>query len=488
MRLDMSWIYESFEVESDFNGTIKCRRYFGAWEIWAGQIMQSGEYITKMWAKAIKRVPADEVKSILVLGLGTGGCLGPIQKRFKKCKITVIEIDPVMVKLAERLKMYSPDNGVEIILEDASDALPKLEKKFDLIIWDLFVAGRTAEIIHESGFMDKISAKLERNGYFILNYYREPEEMELFDKAMARHRMWRFRYNGLALYRHFGRGHVGDPLPDDYAPYRSVRPYLERESSTSKSMELVGTDGRIGSRWHHGPLWFEGYTGDEEPKIESFGKRRMVIWQPITRTDNPGGWRRSWVQMNPNLTGFADLKETEPYWSAWTPHAQRHRQRWLKKLPYEIREITSEQFLEAYSDRSVRLREKFMHLWLIRNKIRRHGNLNVFFGAVDGEGKIIAGFAAVDIPEASQSMHVASFIMPIAKKTSVGTGLVDAWFQRCLSKGLRFADFDLFWAWGDPWSWRGFSRFKSQFGVTFIRYPKPLVRFVGGQPCHVTRE
>jgi hypothetical protein len=475
----MGWLHESFSLPSEKNTAIKCTRRFGSWEVVGGGFFQSSDYMTKMWKRAIRRVPREGVRRILVLGLGGGGCVAALEKRFRRAKITAIEWDPVMVEAADRMGMYG--TRPEIMLGDARELVPGLSGKFDLILGDIFQGSAPSQAFRDADFIGSIAAKLQHDGYFILNAFRNPEIFEVARQAMGKHRTWRFRHNRLALFRRFGRGCIGDPLPSGYIPYRGVEAYLNRECPGGGHGQVrVGSGECVGSMWHHGPLWFEGYTSDVEPRPDSGGRKRIVIWQPVSRTDKPCGWRRSWVQMNPGLTGFADLRETEPYWAAWTSHAQRHRKRWLADPRFEIREAAAEAYMDAYRSRDVRLHMKSFHVWLLEKKIKKHDGLMVFLGAFDQAGKMVAGFAALDIPEAEQSYHVASFILPEAKKTSVGTGLVDAWFRRCLDQGYRFADFDLFWTWGDPWSWRGFSRFKSQFGVTFVRYPKPLFRFVGG--------
>lgn len=269
----MGWFYESFSVESEFNGKIECRRLFGSWDVSAGGILQSGEYITDMWKKAAKKIPAAGIKKVLVLGLGAGGCLGPLHRRFPKSRITVIEIDPVMVEIGKRLKMYPAECKPEIIIGDAAEVLPRLEAQYDLIIWDLFVSGQTAKIIRDSDFVRKIAEKLERDGYLIVNYYREPEELKLFDISFSRHKSWKYLYNGLALYRHFGRGRVGEALPDGYVPYRGVKEFLERENAGEASVATLGSADCAGTRWRHGPFNFEGYTSDVEPKIDQTGAR-----------------------------------------------------------------------------------------------------------------------------------------------------------------------------------------------------------------------
>jgi hypothetical protein len=55
---------------------------------------------------------------------------------------------------------------------------------------------------------------------------------------------------------------------------------------------------------------------------------------------------------------------------------------------------------------------------------------------------------------------------------------MDEWVQHGVRTGLKYLDFDCFYYKGDPKDWRGFSKFKSQFGIHFIVYPNPLMRFV----------
>lgn len=473
----MGWLYEKFEFDSELNGKVKCERLFGRWIIAAGGIIQSGEYLTRLWESAIRRVPRQGVSRVLLLGLASGGCLKPIHRRFPHSRITAIEFDPAMVELARRLGNLDDAPWLELRQGDAAQIIPRLQGKFDLILSDLYIDGRNSPELRDAVFVDNLKLVLAREGRLIVNRFREPDVLDAFDRKFSRHKTWRFRYNGLALYRHTGRGAIGDPLPEGYAPYRSLGIFQTRECGTGQC-RFVGDLACPGMRWHHGPLWFEGYTGDLEPKIEPFGHRRMVIWQPVSRTDCPPGWHRSWVQMNASLTGFADLRETDPYWAGWSEHAQRHRKRWLKSGG-SVREVAAEEFLARYRRRDVRIKLKGTLIWLAENKLKRHGERNAYFGAFAPDGEMVGGFAAMDIPEAKQSVHIASFVAPHGRDCSAGVGMVDAWFRRCLDKGYRFADFDLFWTPRDPSSWKGFSRFKGQFGVTYVRYPNPLVRFVG---------
>ncbi len=118
---------------------------------------------------------------------------------------------------------------------------------------------------------------------------------------------------------------------------------------------------------------------------------------------------------------------------------------------------------------------------LVKEKMKLHGTRLHLFGAREkSTGDILAGLAVLDIPENRSSVHMIAFVHPRAMATSVSVGLIDCWFQHALKQGIAYLDFDLFWAPGDPRAWKGFSRFKSQFGTRFIHYPHPFLRIVSG--------
>ncbi len=269
------------------------------------------------------------------------------------------------------------------------------------------------------------------------------------------------------------------PLPEAYVPYKQCREYFARECAADPRSEVVGAPGAWGTRWRHGPFRFEKYTTDVEPAIAA-GPRRMVIWQRIARQDVPRGWWRAWSDMSVRMTGIATL--APGYEAAWSPHARRHAAQWRKRVAvgeWEIVEPSAEQFLQAHaaSRQDVALRLSFATI--LKEKIRSHGGRVRLIAARRPGGVIEAGLAVIDVPEIVQSIHLMSFLHRGAEKSSAGVGLIDRWFQTSLERGVRFLDFGLFWAPGDPRSWRGFSRFKSQFGVHLIRYPRPLIRFAG---------
>ena len=82
--------------------------------------------------------PANEIKRVLVLGVGGGKVINILKSLVKPEKITGVELNPVHIKVAERYFMIK-SNNVELIRADAVTWLKQYRgKPFDVIIEDLF--------------------------------------------------------------------------------------------------------------------------------------------------------------------------------------------------------------------------------------------------------------------------------------------------------------------------------------------------------------
>jgi hypothetical protein len=263
--------------------------------------------------------------------------------------------------------------------------------------------------------------------------------------------------------------------------YRQHPAYLTRESDGLPRTSIIGREGCWGTRWYHGPLCFERFTSDTEPEILRDGQARFITWQTITRTDRPKGWWRGFPGMSIGLTGHAPVPAEGPLDRDWSSHAKRHHKRWLAS-GWSVREITIEEYRDAYAGSSQDVILRTMFGSILAGKLKGHRGLAHIYGAAPSPAEPIeAGFISIDSPETSESLHLMSFIRPAAEKSDAGTGLMAHWFEVARNAGIKYLDFGIFWQPGDPRSWKGFSRFKSQFGIRFVRYPTPLVRIVGGK-------
>jgi len=466
--------------DSEKNGPIQCVGLFGKWHIIAGGLGQTTPYVTAMWKRALRVIPKSaKIKNILVLGLGAGGQIETLHKKFSHPEITALEWDPVMARLAKELRIFTSRHEPRILIGDATELLPKIEKKFDLVLVDLFTGNTPSPSLYSQEFLHEIIKKLHSQGYIIVNVFKRPELFLEFDKVWSRAKTWHYHSNKLALYQHRGKGIQGDPLPEGYVSHKQSLIYLQGEigkpvnvNKTDNSLALkhvVGEKGKYGLRWNVGPVWVESYETDNEPAITPFHAPRLVIWQPLTRLEKPQGWHRSWIQMNIARTGFSHIENQKQYWEDWSAHAIRHRHKWLRDTRYVIEEVNEKEFSHAYSSIVKKYFLKTAYLETIKRQKSANRDLFHLFAARKLENRqIISGLAVLDLPDLHQSNHVVSFIYPGAKHASVGVGLIDYWFQHAIRNSFSFLNFGAFWAPGDPSSWKGFSRFKSQFGAHLV--------------------
>ncbi|HVM90829.1 MAG TPA: hypothetical protein VMU11_02955 [Verrucomicrobiae bacterium] len=274
-----------------------------------------------------------------------------------------------------------------------------------------------------------------------------------------------------------------------YTTYRAEEAYLRRHADGRKNgvfVEAPSKDGNgtvPGLRWERGPFRFEGFYSDAEPVPDPFGPRRLVVWQPLRRdVKRAKGWWRFPLPVNVRRTGYAEITDPQFYWKNWNENVRRQRAKWLKQDILSIEPVSADEYIAAYREAKPWFHMRDLFVTAIRERLVQHRGLLHLFGARErATGKLRAGFAVLDVPEAGASIHLTSFYDFTFARTGVGTGLVDAWFRHAVAHGIRFLDFDIFWVKGEPREWKGFSTFKSQFGTKFVDYPLPLLAIVGGR-------
>ena len=84
----------------------------------------------------------EEPRSLLMLGLAGGTTLRLLRRLLPTCRFTALEIDAQMVRLARR-HMALDATGVEVIVGDAYAWLRANRRTFDVVIDDIYLAGRT---------------------------------------------------------------------------------------------------------------------------------------------------------------------------------------------------------------------------------------------------------------------------------------------------------------------------------------------------------
>jgi spermidine synthase len=183
--------------ESEKNGSITVKEFLGRKILFAGGFEQSGPYVTGLWSDALKKM-SHHPSSVLIVGLGLGDNVHIVQKQFPQADITVIEWDPVIIKIAQEAKRFDIDN-VRIIEGDLRDVLPTLPHSYDLILSDAFF-GDKPDVGMDTQAGESFNKILNQDGMLLLNSSRTPEAIEHLSHFLKLQHTWKFRDNTVAMF------------------------------------------------------------------------------------------------------------------------------------------------------------------------------------------------------------------------------------------------------------------------------------------------
>src|SRR3989344_4400918 len=240
-------------------------------------------------------------------------------------------------------------------------------------------------------------------------------------------------------------GPLAKELPDGFAPPEMWPefPATARPVGICRR-ELVGTHPR-GVRWSLWPLTFEEYVGDDAPDLKASDKgklayNRLVMWRRITPVAPPPGWR------------------------AWA------------KGPWRL-----DEFKKTYQ-KNVSVKKAGLELFYILERTYRdpgtHQHLQLLGVRNTKSGEVVAGTAVLYSPTHRASVRYCPFMLQEGRGVYASTALIDHWYREAQKKNSTTLFFTSFWHQGLPKSWKGFSAFKSHFGLQYVFYPPTLYRFV----------
>ena len=102
----------------------------------------------------------DPPRSVLMLGLAGGTAFRVLRHLLPDCKLTAVDIDQEIVGLA-REHMDLDALGIEVVIGDAYAWLEKNKRAFDVVIDDIYLAGKT-DVFRPREWDDGLMAHLKR--------------------------------------------------------------------------------------------------------------------------------------------------------------------------------------------------------------------------------------------------------------------------------------------------------------------------------------
>ncbi len=141
--------------KSKFNTKVQLVKFSGQLRLDMGNLTQSGQVIEKIWAKALKNSSSELefLQSVLILGFGAGSVAKVISKKWPKAKITGVEIDPVVIKIAKEYFGVGKIPNLKIINQSAEGFIKKTKITYDLTLVDCYQGYKIPSIFEDINFL-----------------------------------------------------------------------------------------------------------------------------------------------------------------------------------------------------------------------------------------------------------------------------------------------------------------------------------------------
>ena len=110
------------------------------------------------------------MKHILVLGVAGGSVIKTLVDEIKyEGKITGVEMDPEIIKIANTYFKLDEVKNLEIVIDDAFEFVLKTKTKYDLIIIDIFQDTAMPNFLFETFFINRVCSLLKSRGFILFN-------------------------------------------------------------------------------------------------------------------------------------------------------------------------------------------------------------------------------------------------------------------------------------------------------------------------------
>ncbi|WP_448518726.1 fused MFS/spermidine synthase [Rhodoflexus sp.] len=125
----------------------------------------------------------DNIRKILLLGLGGGSVIQTIRQTFQSdALIVAIDVDPQIIQIALNDFNIKRFKNVKIIQADASAYIENSNDIFDLIIVDIFIGNSIPESFTQSQFISQLTKHVKLKGKIIYNTIRSTIKSEIFNQ------------------------------------------------------------------------------------------------------------------------------------------------------------------------------------------------------------------------------------------------------------------------------------------------------------------
>ncbi|EKD44624.1 MAG: hypothetical protein ACD_71C00071G0001 [uncultured bacterium (gcode 4)] len=179
----ISYLYPFITRQTSlYNGTLRVVLMNGKKMLNTDHANYSFGSLHRIMRFALKKITLKTDESILLLGLGGGSVIDIVRNDFRITnRLVAVDIDPVIIEIAQKEFKLDSYINTEIICADAYRYVAEEQKKYGLIIIDLFIDNKVPEKFYDDVFWGNISRILSPSGQIIFNTMITTTPKELFD-------------------------------------------------------------------------------------------------------------------------------------------------------------------------------------------------------------------------------------------------------------------------------------------------------------------
>lgn len=470
----MPLFYKEQKFYSEQNGELRYQKFWD--RTWLVKVPQgeyySGNYLENMWRSVPRRYVEDNPRNVLILGCGACCAVDSVLKLWPDAEVDALDYDPIIIDIGKTIYGDFKGKKVNLIVADAKSFIAETQKRYDLIIVDIFYGNRPSDILKDKLFLDNLRKILRNNGTLIANLAtglggRDEQIFQEWSRAFPESTETNYHSNRLGVF-------IKKEIPDDYYDMHQSEPYAK--SLKGNSLIVLGKPRKY-YFIRHLPFKTCVITAmhtDIPPDIEIIKKETglkhgLIIWSPWKKSFANKPWRKlmlSPIHAKGNGLAYVDVN----YYDRWSQTARRDFKR-FKKGGVEIKSVNREQFIDSLMKSSQKNSIKLM----FKSMLDRLAGANIHYWIAEKDNEVISGLAVMDYDNIS--VHLCAFTSKGEAGTNAGTGLIDHWYKYAIKKGLNYLNFGHIRQPRESHSWQGFSDFKRKFIDTEIIIRNQYFRF-----------
>lgn len=155
---------------SEYSGRVEVTQFWGKKTLDSANANYSYGLLQKVVEHGLSKVNLQEVESVLLLGMGAGCIIQSLRNKFAwKGIISAVEVDPIIIDIAEKEFGIKGSEQLQIICADAVEFVQNSKETYDLIIVDLFIDNKVLKRVFQADFYKKIDKMRARNASVIFN-------------------------------------------------------------------------------------------------------------------------------------------------------------------------------------------------------------------------------------------------------------------------------------------------------------------------------